>query len=104
MFLKGERIAGHMRGSGRGKHTHPGAHAFQSSPLCRLDHRADHPGSDADRTLAGDALPAGLEHRPRPEQGFRTTLGIVRLAKLFGAARWRPHACAPSTALAQRRT
>ena len=28
-----------------------------------------------------------LEHRPHPEQGFRACLGIVRLAKPFGAAR-----------------
>ena len=28
-----------------------------------------------------------LEHRPHPEQGFRTCLGIVRLAKPFGPAR-----------------
>ena len=28
-----------------------------------------------------------LEHRPHPEQGFRACLGIVRLARPFGAAR-----------------
>ena len=28
-----------------------------------------------------------LEERPHPEQGFRTCLGVVRLAKAFGAAR-----------------
>jgi transposase len=28
-----------------------------------------------------------LEHRPHPEQGFRSCLGIVRLAKAFGSSR-----------------
>jgi len=28
-----------------------------------------------------------LEHRPHSEQGFRTTMGIVRLAKVYGVAR-----------------
>lgn len=28
-----------------------------------------------------------LERRPHPEQGFRACLGIVRLARPFGAAR-----------------
>jgi len=28
-----------------------------------------------------------LEHRPHPEQGFRSCLGIVRLAKAFGPVR-----------------
>jgi transposase len=28
-----------------------------------------------------------LEHRPHPEQGFRACLGIVRLARPFGAGR-----------------
>jgi transposase len=28
-----------------------------------------------------------LERRPHPEQGFRTCLGIVRLAKPFGSGR-----------------
>jgi transposase len=28
-----------------------------------------------------------LEHKPHPEQGFRACLGIIRLAKPFGAAR-----------------
>ena len=28
-----------------------------------------------------------LEHRPHPEQGFRSCLGILRLARAFGVAR-----------------
>ena len=37
-----------------------------------------------------------LEHRPHPEQGFRTCLGIVRLARSYGGTTdWRPPPRAP---------
>jgi transposase len=88
VFLKGERIAAHMRGSGDGKHTTVPEHMPSS-------HRRY-----ADWTIErilGEAAGVGpsalllcrmiLEHRPHPEQGFRSCLGIVRLARPFGPAR-----------------
>jgi transposase len=88
VFLKGERIATHMRGSGDGKHTTVAEH-MPSSHRRYQDWTLDR--------IAREALAAGpstallcqviLEHRPHPEQGFRSCLGIVRLAKAFGAAR-----------------
>ena len=88
VFLKGERIAAHVRGSGDGKHTTIAEHMPSS-------HRR-HMGWSIDRILA-EARAVGasaellcqliLERRPHPEQGFRSCLGIVRLAKTFGPAR-----------------
>jgi hypothetical protein len=62
IFVKGERIAVHMRSSGNGKHTTIGP---ATAALCDLI----------------------LEQRPHPEQGFRSCLGILRLARPFGVAR-----------------
>ena len=88
VFLKGERIAAHVRGSGDGKHTTVAEHMPSS-------HRR-YADWTVDRILR-DAAAVGpstdtlcrmiLEHRPHPEQGFRACLGIVRLTKPFGAAR-----------------
>jgi transposase len=88
VFLKGQRIATHMRGSGDGKHATLAEHMPSS-------HRRY-----ADWTLERilrDAAAVGpstemlcqmiIEHRPHPEQGFRACLGIVRLARGFGVVR-----------------
>jgi transposase len=88
IFLKGERIAAHVRGSGDGKHTTIPEHMPSS-------HRR-YLGWSIERILA-EARSIGpsaellcqmiLERRPHPEQGFRSCLGIVRLLKAFGQAR-----------------
>jgi len=88
IFLKGERIAAHVRGSGDGKHTTIAEHMPSS-------HRR-HLGWSIERILT-EARAVGasaellcqliLERRPHPEQGFRSCLGIVRLAKAYGPAR-----------------
>ena len=88
VFLAGERIAAHMRGSGDGKHTTVAEHMPSS-------HRRY--GDWTIERIRREALAMGpstallcqmiLEHRPHPEQGFRSCLGIVRLAKTFGSPR-----------------
>ena len=88
IFLKGERIAAHRRGSGNHGHTTFAEHMPSS-------HRryADWTIERIRRTAAsiGPATAALcdliLERRPHPEQGFRACLGIVRLVRPFGAAR-----------------
>ena len=88
VFLKGERIAAHMRGSGDGKHTTvtehmPSSHRRYSDwTIERIIREAERIGPSA--VMLCQLI---LEHRPHPEQGFRTCLGIVRLAKPFGPAR-----------------
>lgn len=88
IFLKGERIAAHRRGSGNYKHTTLPEHMPSS-------HRR-YAGWTIER-IRKDALLIGvataalceqiLENRPHPEQGYRACLGIVRLAGAYGPER-----------------
>jgi len=88
IFLKGERIAAHMRISGNRKHTTipehmPSAHrryAGWTIERIRQDARLIGPATAA-------LCEQILEARPHPEQGFRACLGIVRLAGPYGAER-----------------
>ena len=88
LFAKGERIAVHQRSSGNSKHTTITEH-MPSSHRRYADWTIARIRRDA--TLIGPATAALcdliLEHRPHPEQGFRSCLGILRLARLFGVAR-----------------
>jgi transposase len=88
VFLKGERIAVHMRGSGDGKHTTVAEH-MPSSHRRYADWTVERILSEAARVGPSTDMLCQmiLEHRPHPEQGFRACLGIVRLAKPFGAPR-----------------
>jgi transposase len=88
IFAKGERIAVHQRSSGNGKHTTiidhmPSSHRrYADWTIARIRR---------DAALIGPATAALcdliLEQRPHPEQGFRSCLGILRLARSFGVAR-----------------
>jgi transposase len=88
IFLKGERIAAHMRGAGNHKHTTvtehmPSSHrryAGWTIERIRADARLIGPATAALCELI-------LEQRPHPEQGFRACLGVVRLARPYGAER-----------------
>ena len=88
IFLKGERIAAHIRSSGNHKHTTipdhmPSSHrryAGWTIDRIREDARAIGPAT----AMLCELI---LEQRPHPEQGFRACLGIVRLAGPFGAMR-----------------
>ena len=88
IFLKGERIAAHMRMSGNHKHTTVAEH-MPSSHRRYAGWTIDRIRADA--RLIGPATAALceliLEQRPHPEQGFRACLGIVRLAGPYGAER-----------------
>ncbi len=86
-FLRGERVASHVRSFGAG-HTTLAEHMPSS-------HRA-HAEWTPSRFLhwAGEVGPmtqtlvqAILEERPHPEMGYRSCLGILRLAKKYGADR-----------------
>jgi transposase len=88
IFLKGERIAAHMRMSGNHKHTTVAEH-MPSSHRRYAGWTIERIRADA--RLIGAATAALceliLEQRPHPEQGFRACLGIVRLAGPHGAKR-----------------
>jgi transposase len=88
VFLKGERIAAHLRGSGDGKSTTlpehmPSSHRrYADWTLERILRDAGAIGPSTDLLCR-----MILEARPHPEQGFRSCLGIVRLAKSVGVIR-----------------
>ncbi|MBB5373030.1 transposase [Acidocella aromatica] len=88
IFMRGERIAAHMRGSGNGKHTTlpehmPSSHRrYAGWTVERIQRDAATIGPAADALCTRI-----LEERAHPEQGFRACLGIVRLVKAFGRER-----------------
>ena len=88
LFCKGERVAVHLRGGGRGRHTTIAEH-MPSSHRRYADWTIERIRADA--AAIGPAT-AGLcalilESRPHPEQGYRACIGILRLARHYGAAR-----------------
>jgi transposase len=88
LFCKGERVAAHIGGGGRGRHTTipdhmPSAHrryADWTIERIRADAAAIGPSTAKLTALI-------LESRPHPEQGYRACIGILRLARHYGAER-----------------
>jgi transposase len=98
-FYRHRRIASHPRSTRAGHFTTDPAHrpkahqrAAEWSPS-RLIRWAETLGP---HTAA--LVTTILERKPHPEQGFRTCLGILRLAKRYGAARLEP-ACQRAQAI-----
>lgn len=88
VFRKGERIATHRRSSRKGSHTTLAAHM----PKAHQRHLEWTPGRFL--TWAQTIGPAArtlvqylLEHRTHPEQGYRSCLGLLQLAKRYSAPR-----------------
>jgi transposase len=88
IFLKGARIAAHLRASGNHRHNTVSEH-MPSSHRRYADWTVERIRREA--ASIGPATAALcepiLERRPHPEQGFRACLGIVRLVRPFGADR-----------------
>ena len=88
IFHKGKRVAAHMRGSGSRRHTTvaehmPSSHrryANWTPERIRRDAAANGPHTK----ILIDVI---LRSRPHPEQGFRSCIGILRLAKPHGPER-----------------
>jgi len=88
IFHKGKRVAAHMRSSGNRRHTTvaehmPSAHRryAQWSPG-RIRCYAATTGPNTE--ILVDVI---MRNRPHPEQGFRSAIGILRLAKTHGTER-----------------
>ena len=88
LFHKGERVAVHVRTSGRGRHTTCAEH-MPSAHRRHAEWTIERIGREAARIGPGTARLTALilESRPHPEQGYRACLGILRLARRFGADR-----------------
>ena len=88
IFLNGERIAVHMRGSGNGRHTTipqhmPSSHRrYREWTPAKIREEAKRIGPML--LLLVEKI---IEDRPHPEQGYRSCLGIIGLAKRFGSER-----------------
>ena len=102
LFHRGQRVAAHVRSSVRGMHTTDPAHM----PKAHQHHREWTPSRFI--TWAGTIGPetaalvaAILADRPHPEQGYRSCLGILRLATRYGEARLEA-ACARAGAVGAR--
>lgn len=88
LFHKGERIASHACAPNRRGHTTIADHMPSA-------HRRYGKWTPAAVIAAGERIgpstaaffQAVIEARPHPEQGFRTCLGILALAKSYGAER-----------------
>ena len=88
IFLKGERVAAHLRSSGNHRHTTVPEH-MPSSHRRYADWTVERIRREAASIGPATASLCELilERRPHPEQGFRSCLGIVRLVRPFGADR-----------------
>jgi transposase len=102
IFARGQRVAAHARSHVRGRHTTVTAHM----PKAHQQHREWSPS----RLIAWGAtvgpqtaalVDAILASRPHPEQGYRSCLGILRLARRDGPVRLEA-ACARALAAGAR--
>jgi len=88
LFHKGERVAVHVRGGLRGRHTTLPEHMPQAHRR-HAEWTIERIGREA--AAIGPATAALtaiiLESRPHPEQGFRACLGILRLLRTYGRDR-----------------
>ena len=88
IFLDGKRIAVHMRGSGNGRHTTipehmPSSHRrYREWTPVKIREEAARIGP-----MLSLLVEKIIEDRPHPEQGYRSCLGIIGLAKRFGPER-----------------
>jgi transposase len=88
IFHRGQRVAAHRRSVVRGQHTTDPAHM----PKAHQRHLEWTPSRLIDwaRTIGAQTaalVEAILADRPHPEQGYRSCLGILRLAKRYGPER-----------------
>src|SRR5665647_1432940 len=87
-LLKGKRVASHRRSRVKGGHTTLPEH-MPSSHRRYADWTPSRMISWASQTgpYTRKLVQQILESRPHPEQGFRSCLGLMRLAKTYGADR-----------------
>jgi transposase len=102
IFHRGQRVGAHRRTDSRGRHTTDPAHM----PKAHQRHLEWTPSRLIDwaRTIGPHTaalVQAILADRPHPEQGYRSCLGLLRLAKHYGPERLEA-ACARAGAVEAR--
>ena len=88
VFVRGRRVASHLRSHQPGRHTTDPAHM----PESHRRHLEWTPGrivrwAEQTGPATGELVAAILASRPHPEQGYRSCLGILRLGRRYGAER-----------------
>lgn len=88
IFSRGQRVAAHLRSDRRGQHTTLAAHM----PKAHQRHLEWTPSRIIEWATTIGPHTAGLVEailtdRPHPEQGYRSCLGILRLARRYGETR-----------------
>ena len=88
IFLAGKRVAGHLRSSRQGSHSTNAEHM----PKSHRAHLEWTPGRLLNWALeigphTRDLVKHLLWHKPHPEMGYRSCLGLLNLAKRFGRDR-----------------
>jgi len=88
VFVKGRRVASHLRSAKPGRHTTDSAHM----PESHRRHLEWSPGrivrwAEQAGPATGVLVAAILASRPHPEQGYRSCLGILRLGRRYGPER-----------------
>jgi transposase len=88
LFHRGKRVAAHPRALGRGRHSTVGDH-MPSAHRAYADWTHEKMRRQAQATGPATAalVEAIMRARKHPEQGFRSCVGILRLAKSYGAER-----------------
>lgn len=85
ILFRGQRVASHPRSHKRGHHTTAPSHMPKSHQkhMAWTPSRLIHWGESVGEAT-GALVAAILAERPHPEQGYRSCLGILRLAKRYG--------------------
>lgn len=89
IFQRGQRIALHQRRHHRGGFTTDPAHRPKSHQ-CHLDWTPTRLIGWAQKEVGPQCAAAVtyiLEHKPHPEQGYRSCLGLIRLNRHYGSTR-----------------
>jgi len=88
LLFKGKRVASHPRSYLRGRHTTESAHMPEAHKRY-LEWTPSRIIAWAEKTgpHIGALVKAIIDERPHPEQGFRSSLGIMRLKKRYGDER-----------------
>jgi transposase len=102
VFHKGQRVASHRRSHLRGRHTTVAEH-MPKSHQAHLEWSPERIGRWAQSIgpCTRQLVEAIFADRPHPEQGYRSCLGILRLARRYGDARLEV-ACERALAVAAR--